>query len=129
MKKIKKLRLINWHFFEDQEINFSDINVCIHTSQGMEFAYTGLIIGDDLFFKDGKIETDYTKHPKGAAEFKRPHQHSILPKDAQTIDRIIRNTYKVLFTRGQVGLYLYVMDKPLREYLKQKRKELLMIKD
>ncbi|MDD2492628.1 MAG: SbcC/MukB-like Walker B domain-containing protein [Bacilli bacterium] len=27
MKKIKKLRLINWHFFEDQEINCSDINV------------------------------------------------------------------------------------------------------
>ena len=27
MKKIKKLRLINWHFFDDQEINFSDINV------------------------------------------------------------------------------------------------------
>ena len=102
---------------------------CIHTSQGMEFAYTGLIVGTDLFFKDGKIETDYTKHPKGAAEFKRPHQHSILPEDAEIIDKIIRNTYKVLFTRGQVGLYLYVMDKPLREYLKQKRKELLMIKD
>ena len=27
MKKIKKLRLINWHFFEDQEIDFSNINV------------------------------------------------------------------------------------------------------
>ena len=27
MKKIKKLRLINWHFFDDQEIHFSDINV------------------------------------------------------------------------------------------------------
>ena len=27
MKKIKKLKLINWHFFEDQEIDFSDINV------------------------------------------------------------------------------------------------------
>ena len=27
MKKIKKLRLINWHFFEDQTIDFSDINV------------------------------------------------------------------------------------------------------
>lgn len=27
MKKIKKLRLINWHFFDDQEISFSDINV------------------------------------------------------------------------------------------------------
>lgn len=27
MRKIKKLRLINWHFFDDQEINFADINV------------------------------------------------------------------------------------------------------
>ena len=34
------------------------------------------------------------------------------------LDRIIRNTYKVLFTRGQKGLFLYVMDPALREYLR-----------
>ena len=34
------------------------------------------------------------------------------------LDRIIRNTYKVLFTRGQKGLYLYVMDPDLRNYLR-----------
>ena len=40
------------------------------------------------------------------------------PEDAEIIDRIIRNTYKVLFTRGQKGLYLYVMDEELRNYLR-----------
>ena len=34
------------------------------------------------------------------------------------LDRIIRNTYKVLFTRGRKGLYLYVMDPDLRNYLR-----------
>jgi len=91
---------------------------CIHTSQGMEFEYAGVIIGDDLLYRDGKILTDYTKHPKGAGEFKRPHRNKPLPEDAGTIDKLIRNTYKVLLTRGQKGCYIYVMDAELREYLK-----------
>lgn len=91
---------------------------CIHTSQGMEFEYVGLIIGDDLIYRNGRIETDYTRHPEGSGEFKRPHRRRPLPEDAQIIDRIIRNTYKVLFTRGQRGLYLYVMDDALRDHLR-----------
>lgn len=91
---------------------------CIHTSQGMEFEYVGLIIGDDLIYRNGKVETDYTKHPAGSGEFKRPHQRKPKPEDSMILDRIIRNTYKVLFTRGQKGLYLYVMDPNLRNYLR-----------
>ncbi len=91
---------------------------CIHTSQGMEFEYVGLIVGDDLLYRNGHIITDYTKHPKGSGEFKRPHQKYPNPDDYEIIDRIIRNTYKVLFTRGQKGLYLYVMDEELRNYLR-----------
>ncbi len=91
---------------------------CIHTAQGMEFEYVGLIIGDDLVYRDGHVLTDYTRHPEKAGEFKRPHQQKPDPADKEILDRIIRNTYKVLFTRGQKGLYLYVMDKDLREYLK-----------
>ena len=90
---------------------------CIHTSQGMEFEYVGLIVGNDLLYRNGKVITDYTKHPSGSGEFKRPHQQKPKPEDAQTIDRIIRNTYKVLFTRGQKGLFLYVMDPALKVYL------------
>ena len=91
---------------------------CIHTAQGMEFEYVGLIIGDDLIYRDGHVKTDYTKHPVGSGEFKRPHQRKVDPLDYELIDRIIRNTYKVLFTRGQKGLYLYVMDEELRSHLK-----------
>ena len=90
---------------------------CIHTSQGMEFEYVGLIVGDDLLYRDGKIVTDYTKHPEKAGEFRRPHQKKVLPEDYETVDRIIRNTYKVLFTRGMKGCFLYVMDKNLKNYL------------
>lgn len=91
---------------------------CIHTSQGMEFEYVGLIIGDDLVYRNSKIETDYTRHPDGSGEFKRPHQKRPKAEDLKIIDKIIRNTYKVLFTRGQKGLYLYIMDDALREHLK-----------
>jgi len=91
---------------------------CIHTSQGMEFEYVGLIIGDDLVYRNGRVETDYTRHPEGSGEFKRPHQRRPKPENSMILDRIIRNTYKVLFTRGQKGLFLYVMDPALREYLR-----------
>lgn len=95
---------------------------CIHTSQGMEFDYAGLIIGEDLLYKNGRVITDYTKHPKKAGEFKRAHKQKVLEEDAQLIDTLIRNTYKVLFTRGQKGLYLYVMDPNLKEYLQEQIK-------
>lgn len=37
---------------------------CIHTCQGLEFNYVGVIIGDDLRYENGHIVTDYTKRAK-----------------------------------------------------------------
>jgi DUF2075 family protein len=91
---------------------------CIHTTQGMEFEYIGLIIGDDLLNRNNRIITDYTKHPVGANEFKRPHQRRVFDEDNQIIDQLIRNTYRVLFTRGQKGCYVYCLDKDLSNYIK-----------
>ena len=93
---------------------------CIHTAQGMEFDYAGLIVADDLIYRNGKVMTDYTKHPQGSGEFRRPHQKYPKPEDTVIIDMLIRNTYKVLFTRGQRGLYLYVMDNNLRDFIRQR---------
>ncbi|NLT01461.1 MAG: DUF2075 domain-containing protein [Acholeplasmataceae bacterium] len=93
---------------------------CIHTSQGMEFEYTGLIVANDLFYENGEIKTDYTKHPAKATEFKRAYKQKIIEEDIDIIDKIIRNTYKVLFTRGQKGTYLYFMDENLKKYFKEK---------
>jgi uncharacterized protein len=93
---------------------------CIHTTQGMEFEYVGLIIGDDLIYQNGRLVTDYSKHPAGANEFKRPHQRFVKPGDRELIDLLIRNTYRVLFTRGQRGCLLYCVNKELSNYLKMK---------
>ncbi|MFA6801552.1 MAG: DUF2075 domain-containing protein, partial [Acholeplasmataceae bacterium] len=92
---------------------------CIHTTQGMEFEYVGLIIGDDLIYRNYQVMTDYTKHPAGANEFKRPHQRKIKDEDASIIDQLIRNTYRVLLSRGQKGCYIYCMDNKLNNYLKE----------
>jgi len=101
---------------------------CIHTTQGMEFEYVGIIIGNDFIYKDGKIQTDYSKHPDSANEFKRPHQRKINPSDSVHIDTLIRNTYRVLLSRGQKGCYIYCMDQELSSYLKTRIQDLKLIK-
>jgi DUF2075 family protein len=99
---------------------------CIHTTQGMEFEYVGLIIGDDFVYRNGQIMTDYNKHPDGANEFKRPHQRRVHPSDANLIDQLIRNTYRVLLSRGQKGCYIFCLDKELSRYLKRRIEEDLL---
>ncbi len=97
---------------------------CIHTSQGLEFDYVGIIIGNDLRYEDGKLVTDYTKRAKvdrnngsmkGMKSFykKRPIEAAKLEAE------LIKNTYRTLPTRGQKGCYIYCTDKALAEYLKR----------
>jgi len=89
---------------------------CIHTAQGLEFDYVGVIIGKDLYYKDGHVLTDYTKRAKSDASIKGTKKN----QDYALADKIIRNTYKTLLTRGQKGCYIYCEDKELAKYLKQR---------
>ena len=85
---------------------------CIHTTQGLEFDYCGIIIGQDLRYEDGKVITDQKK------EAKSDHSSGIRTcKDKALADRLIRNTYKTLLSRGQKGCYVYCEDKPLLQYI------------
>ncbi|WP_405098051.1 DNA/RNA helicase domain-containing protein [Oceanobacillus sp. FSL H7-0719] len=95
---------------------------CIHTAQGLEFDYIGVIIGDDMRYENGSITTDFTKRAKtdqslkGIKKFAKEN-----PEQANRIaDKIIKNTYRTLMTRGQKGCYVYCTDKPLAEYLKSR---------
>ena len=85
---------------------------CIHTTQGLEFDYCGIIIGQDLRFENGMVITDPSKEAKSD---KSSGIRSC--KDRALADRLIRNTYKTLMSRGQKGCYLYCEDKPLLEYI------------
>lgn len=94
----------------------------IHTSQGLEFDYVGVIIGDDLVYRDGRVETDYTKRAStDRSIFGIKKMIREQPKEAlKLVDEIIRNTYRTLMTRGQKGCFVYCTDKALSDYLKRR---------
>ena len=94
---------------------------CIHTSQGLEFEYVGVIIGDDLRFENGKVITDFTKRAKTDTSLKGIKSLYIKdPQRASSIsDEIIKNTYRTLMTRGMKGCYVYCTNKNLAHYIKE----------
>lgn len=85
---------------------------CIHTTQGLEFDYCGIIIGRDLRYENGKVITDQAKE---ALSDRSSGIRSCRDKDLA--DKLIRNTYKTLMSRGQKGCYIYCEDKALLEYI------------
>lgn len=88
---------------------------CIHTCQGLEFDYVGVIIGEDMRFENGKVITDQTK----IAESDKSSGIRTC-KNKELADRLIRNTYKTLMSRGQKGCFVYCEDRALAKYIKTK---------
>lgn len=86
---------------------------CIHTAQGLEFDYVGVLIGKDLKFKDGSVVTDKTAI---SADDKTS---GIRGANDDVARRLILNTYKTLLTRGQKGCFVYCEDDALREYFRR----------
>ena len=86
---------------------------CIHTAQGLEFDYVGVLIGKDLKYVDGRVVTDKT------AISVDDKSSGIRGASDDVSRRLILNTYKTLLTRGQKGCYVYCEDKEFREYLKR----------
>lgn len=94
---------------------------CIHTAQGLEVDYIGVIIGDDLIVRNGVVLVDPTKRDKSDKTifgYKKLMREN--PNDTKELVRaIIKNTYRTLMTRGMKGCYIYCTDKETREYFKK----------
>ncbi len=93
---------------------------CIHTTQGLEFDYVGVIIGDDMRYENSRIITDATKRAKTDSSLKGLKKLIAENPDEATeiADKIIKNTYRTLMTRGMKGCYVFCTDKALSDYLK-----------
>lgn len=87
---------------------------CIHTTQGLEFDYVGVLIGKDLRYdRDlGTVIADKTQISKD------DKSSGIRSASDDVAEKLIKNTYKTLLTRGQKGCYIYCEDVALREYIK-----------
>jgi len=92
---------------------------CIHTCQGLELDYVGVIIGNDLTFTGNSIVSNVLKrsnNDKSISGIKKQLKEN-KTEALQLADRIIKNTYRTLMTRGMKGCYVYCCDNNLSEYL------------
>ena len=119
---------ISWNLDGGESFAISPTSIneagCIHTTQGLEFEYVGVIIGDDLRYEDGALVTDFKKRAKTDQSIKGlKKMEGDDPERAHRLaDQIIKNTYRTLMTRGMKGCYVYATDKGLRDYLKNRVK-------
>ena len=117
---------ISWNLDGGEAFAISESSVneagCIHTTQGLEFEYVGVIIGDDLRYEENHLVTDFTKRAKTDQSIRGLKKMSKEnPEQAQKLaDEIIKNTYRTLMTRGMKGCYVYATNEGLREYLKER---------
>jgi len=117
---------MQWNLSSDPTFAISKSSIdqigCIHTTQGLEFSYVGVIIGDDVRFEHRQVITDYTKRAKTdkslnglIGKVKKGDHHA-----AKDVDIIIRNTYRTLMSRGMKGCYVFCTDAALAEYLRSR---------
>jgi DUF2075 family protein len=95
---------------------------CIHTCQGLEVDYIGVIIGPDLIVRDGKVITqpgERASTDKSIHGWKKAHMTDPTGTDARLV-AIIKNTYRTLMTRGQKGCYVYFTDDETRRYFESR---------
>lgn len=95
---------------------------CIHTCQGLEVDYIGVIVGPDLVVRDGCVQTrtaERSRMDKSIQGWKK-----LVNTDPEVgvarLDAIIKNTYRTLMTRGQKGCYVYFVDEETRRFFAER---------
>lgn len=101
---------------------------CVYTCSGLDFEYVGVIIGKDMIYKNGKIQTDVghrARTDNALKGIKTQLKKDYLPS-YQLADEVIKSTYRILMTRGQKGCIIFCQDKALSNYLKEEIKKYKM---
>ena len=117
---------ISWNLEDGQAFAISESSVseagCIHTAQGLEFDYVGVIMGEDIRYEEGHVVTDFTKRAKTDNSLKGIKKlYKENPEEAKRrADELIKNTYRTLMTRGMKGCYIYCTDPGMREYIRNR---------
>ncbi len=95
---------------------------CIHTCQGLEVDYIGVIVGPDLVVRNDKVLTrpaERSKMDRSIHGWKKLVKNDPEGGEAR-LDAIIKNTYRTLMTRGQKGCYVYFVDDETRGYFAER---------
>jgi DUF2075 family protein len=115
-----------WNLAEDGSLwilkpeSVSEVG-CIHTCQGLELDYIGVILGPDLVARNGVLQAVPEKRARNDASIKG--YKAMLKSEPERARRkaaeIIKNTYRTLLTRGQKGCFVFSVDPETNQYLKE----------
>jgi len=83
----------------------------IYTIQGFEFDYVGVIIGPDLVY-NFENQTWIAMREKSA--------DGVVKRSGEKLLELLKNTYRVLLTRGMKGCYVYFVDKETEKFFKSR---------
>ncbi len=98
------------HFWATDPNGINQIG-CVYTAQGFEFDYVGIIVGKDLVY-------DFEQQ-----EWKGNKEHSedtVVRGSKDKFTELIKNSYRILLTRGLKGCYVYFMDKDTERFVKSR---------
>jgi hypothetical protein len=94
------------HFWASDPRGFGQVG-CIYTAQGFEYDWSGVIFGDDFVRRgDG-----------WAARRDRSHDGQVKRASQEEFPALVRNTYKVLLTRGMKATAVYSTDPETQRFL------------
>ena len=84
----------------------------IYTIQGFEFDYVGVIFGPDLRY-NAELP-GWEGNPKGSAD------KNVRRAKGDEFTELVKNTYRVLLTRGMKGCYAYFMDRDAENFVRSR---------
>jgi DUF2075 family protein len=84
---------------------------CIYTAQGFEFDYVGVIWGPDLVYN--------FEHQSWQGDKKQSHD-TVVKRSKDQFTDLVKNTYRVLLSRGLKGCYVHFMDKDTERFVRSR---------
>jgi len=84
---------------------------CVYTAQGFEFDYVGVIFGNDLVYSPDKA--DWTGDKTKSFD-------TVVKRSGDRFVQMVKNTYRVLLTRGMKGCFVHFMDKNTENFFRSR---------
>lgn len=84
---------------------------CVYTAQGFEFDYVGVIFGNDLVYSPDKA--DWTGDKTKSFD-------TVVKRSGDRFVQMVKNTYRVLLTRGMKGCFVHFVDKNTENFFRSR---------
>src|SRR5439155_12613898 len=84
---------------------------CVYTAQGFEYDYAGVIFGRDLVWRPRKGWIGQPEYSQDTIVKRGAKQ------DPDRFTELVKNTYRVLLTRGLRGCYVHFEDEATRDFV------------